>query len=49
MENKIKAINPKIIVKRDVDRPYYSIEYYDTSDNKWHIGYGSYNLENVVG
>lgn len=47
--NKIKAIDPKIIVNRDVDRPYYSIEYYDTSDNQWHIGYGSYNLENVVG
>ena len=46
--SKIKAINPKIIVNRDVDRPYYSIEYYDTSDNQWHIGYGSYELKNVI-
>lgn len=48
MENKIKAIDPKIIVKGTADKPYYSIEYYDTADNKWHIGYGSYNLENVI-
>lgn len=46
--DKIKAIDPKIIVNRDVDRPYYSIEYYDTSDNQWHIGYGSYELKNVI-
>ena len=46
--SKIKAIDLKIIVNRDVDRPYYSIEYYDTSDNQWHIGYGSYELKNVI-
>ena len=46
--SKIKAIDPKIIVNRDVDRPYYSIEYYDTSDNQWHIGYSSYELKNVI-
>lgn len=46
--DKIKAIDPKIIVNRDVDRPYYSIEYYDTADNQWHIGYGSYELKNVI-
>ena len=45
---KIKAIDPKIIVRGNVDKPYYSIEYYDTADNKWHIGYSSYNLENVI-
>lgn len=47
--DKIKAIGPKIIVNRDVDRPCYSIEYYDTSDDRWHIGYSSFYLENVVG
>lgn len=46
--SKIKAIDPKIIVNRDVDRPCYSIEYYDTSDNQWHIGYSSYELKNVI-
>lgn len=46
--DKIKAIDPKIIVNRDVTDPYYSIEYYDTSDNQWHIGYSSYELKNVI-
>lgn len=47
MENKIKAINPHIIVIRGSLDPYYEIEYYDISDKKWHIGYGSYSLEKV--
>ncbi|MGN0553202.1 MAG: hypothetical protein ACI4I1_07455 [Oscillospiraceae bacterium] len=46
--DKIKAINPKIVANSDADKPYYSIEYYDTADNKWHIGYGSYELKNVI-
>lgn len=46
--DKIKAIDPKIVVNGNADKPYYSIEYYDTSDNKWHIGYGSYELRNVI-
>lgn len=45
--DKIKAVNPNIIVRGNVDKPYYLIEYYDLSDNKWHIGYGSYCLANV--
>lgn len=45
--DKIKAVNPNIIVRGSVDKPYYSIEYYDLSDNEWHIGYGSYYLANV--
>lgn len=44
---KIKAVNPNIIVRGNVDNPYYLIEYYDLSDNEWHIGYGSYCLANV--
>ena len=46
--NKIKAIRPQIIVTGTVDKPYYEILYYDTSDNVWHIGYSSYNLANVI-
>lgn len=46
--DKIKAIDPQIVVNGNADKPYYSIEYYDTSDNKWHIGYGSYELRNVI-
>ena len=48
MPEKIKAIQPKIIVEGTIERPYYGILYYDTSDKIWHFGYGSYNLENVV-
>ena len=47
MADKVKAFDPHIIVNaRDVE-PYYSIQYYDTADKKWHIGYGSYNLSFV--
>lgn len=45
--DKIRAVNPNIIVRGNVDKPYYLIEYYDLSDNEWHIGYGSYCLANV--
>lgn len=45
---KIKAIDPKIIVNSNVDKPCYSIEYYDTADNEWHIGYSSFDLQNVI-
>lgn len=57
MSEKIKAIDPHIVVQNIVKQkieentkiiPYYGIAYYDTSDNEWHIGYGSYNIENVI-
>ena len=44
---KIRAIDPKIVVSGNTDKPYYSIEYYNISDERWHIGYGSYNLKFV--
>ena len=47
MKNKIKAIAPKIVVSGSADKPYYSIEYYNISDKRWHIGYGSYSLKFV--
>lgn len=46
--NKIKAIQPQIIVTGTVEKPYYEILYYDISDKTWHIGYSSYNLANVI-
>ena len=49
MIEKIKAINPEIIVSGDVEKPYYQIRYYDTADNLYHIGYGSYKYSNVLG
>ena len=45
--NKIKAIYPQIIVTGEIDKPYYSIAYYDTAKKEWYIGYSSYDLKNV--
>ena len=47
-KNKIKAVDPHIIVGGNIDKPYYSIRYYDTSDNIWHIGFSSYELKFVA-
>lgn len=47
MNEKIKAINPQIVVHGTPEKPYYEISYYDTTDNKWHIGYSSYDLQTV--
>lgn len=47
MNEKVKAISPQIIVHGTLEKPYYEISYYDTSDNLWHIGYSSYNLQVV--
>lgn len=41
---KVKAINPQIVVHGTLEKPYYEISYYDTTDNQWHIGYSSYDL-----
>lgn len=46
--DKIKVISPEIIVTMMGARPYYEIKYFDISDCKWHIGYSSYKLENVI-
>lgn len=46
--NKIKTSELMIIVNGPADKPYYSIRYYDLSDNKWHIGFSSYYLQNVI-
>lgn len=45
---KIKTSEIMIIVGGSVDKPYYSIRYYDLSDNEWHIGFSSYYLQNVI-
>lgn len=47
MNEKIKAINPQIVVHGTPEKPYYEISYYDTGDNQWHIGYSSYDLQTV--
>lgn len=45
---KIRAINPEIIVRMIDDKPYYSIRYFNLDDCRFHVGYGSYKLEFVV-
>lgn len=45
---KIRAINPEIIVRMINDKPYYSIRYFNLSDCRMHVGYSSYKLEFVV-
>lgn len=46
--NKIKASSLDIIVTGNFKKPYYEIKYTQLSDNTCHIGYSSYNLENVM-
>ena len=44
---KFKVINPKIVIHRDTEKPYYEIEYYSIKNKDWRIGFGSYNLQKV--
>ena len=45
---KIKAFMPQIVVSKNVNKPYFSITYYDTEKKEWINCYGSYFLEYVV-
>lgn len=47
--SKIKVSSAEIVVHGTVDKPYYEIKYYDLSDEKYHVGYGSYDMRNVFG
>lgn len=44
---KVKVSSAEIIVTGTVEKPYFEIKYFDLSDGKYHIGYSSYDLENV--
>lgn len=46
-KKKYKVKSAKIVVRKIGEKPYYEIKYFDLSDNKYHIGYGSYKLEYV--
>lgn len=37
-----------IVIGNYKKRPYYGIKYFDLSDREYHIGFGSYMLDNVV-
>lgn len=47
-EKKTKVSSLDIIVTGSADKPYFSIKYYDLSDKSWHIGFSSYDLNNVI-
>ena len=46
---KIKTHFAQMIVDVIDDKPYYNILYFDPRDNEYHVGYGSYVLENTLG
>lgn len=46
---KIKTHFAQMIVDVIDDKPYYNIMYFDPRDGEFHIGYGSYVLENTLG
>ena len=46
-KHKIKTPFARIIVEGTPAKPYYNIEYFDPTDKEYHIGFGSYYLDNV--
>lgn len=44
---KERVSSAEIIVTGTADKPYFEIKYFDLSDGKYHIGYSSYDLQNV--
>lgn len=46
---KIKTNFAKVIVDIIDNAPYYNILYFDPRDGQYHIGYGSYTMENTFG
>lgn len=46
-KHKIKTSFARIIVEGTPTKPYYNIEYFDPTDKEYHIGFGSYYLDNV--
>ena len=44
----IRTSSAEIIVTKTGGEPYYEIKYFDLEDRKWHIGYSSYKLKNVI-
>lgn len=44
---RIKTHFARIVVGTGGEKPYYSILYFDPEDLEYHIGYGSFYLENV--
>lgn len=47
VKDKIKAIYPHIVVGGKIDKPCFSIHWYDVKKKEMYIGYSSYNLNYV--
>lgn len=47
VKEKIKAIYPHIVVGGKIDKPCFSIHWYDVKKKEMYIGYSSYNLNYV--
>lgn len=46
---KIKTHFARVTVDIIGDQPYYNIMYFDPRDGEYHVGFGSYNIENTFG
>ena len=46
---KIKTNFAKVVVDIIDEKPYYNILYFDSRDGEYHVGYGSYVIENTFG
>ena len=46
-KHKLKTPFARIIAEGTPAKPYYNIEYFDPTDKEYHIGFGSYCLDNV--
>ena len=43
----IKVTNAEIVVHGTIDKPYYEIKYREIGSSEYHVGYSSYDLNNV--
>jgi hypothetical protein len=49
VNDKIKASKIEFFISADITgRPYWQIRYYDLSDCQIHVGFGSYDINNLV-
>ena len=46
---KVETHFARVIVDIIDDKPYYHILFFDPRDCEWHIGFGSYSIENTFG
>lgn len=43
----IKVTSAEIVVHGTIAKPYYEIKYREIGNSEYHVGYSSYNLNNV--